>query len=131
MSEKLIVIGTPSYNEEDRISGVAKAADKGLLDGALSRHNPRTFSRLACLVHLREPFERLCLASAWYTWVFLYDDRVDPAEQDVDATALERIQERHLAVFEKGPARAPDGDDPLVRAFANIWAHARTRMPPV
>lgn len=30
MSEKLIVVGTPSYNEEDRISRVVTAADKGL-----------------------------------------------------------------------------------------------------
>lgn len=83
--------------------------------------------RLTCRVHPHAPLDALQLCSDWYSWVFLYDDAVDPTERGTDPAEIERFQEPLVAVLEGEERASPE--KPLVRAFADIWQRASARMP--
>lgn len=83
---------------------------------------------LPCRVHPYAPLEALCLCSDWYSWVFLFDDYLDPTERGTDPADMMRFLQPLLAVLEGESLRGHE--KPLVRAFADIWQRASAWMPP-
>lgn len=85
--------------------------------------------RLTCLSHPHASQDALCVCSDWYSLAFHLDDYFDTTERGADPSNMDHFQQPLLAVFEQDQQKSHD--EPMVRAFADIWNRVIARAPSV